>query len=688
SVRSNEHDNRSTRTGTSALDRYLHRHGYKKKVSFKTNHGEVNPCRKSWDNKTDLVRDQLDSEYSNRNGLSKNNGRRLKTSKINNTPIDMDVNSCNRSSPERNLKIENSRSLKKSSTGWYTVFVPNVEDNGEVLQIIQTHIKPVILYPYNKQYFDYAIRFLVDNYKVAKALHDASYKIKQRDDQELIINVFPYLPPRGAMPSTLVVFDEVREKMIETMATRYNPGTKSLDLSRYYACPLFTDNQLFVPLNQPAVLLEVLKIVAQYTDLYGLNLANNHIYLGENLIWIRRLFPDLKVLDLAGNKFSDLKELKSLSGYTIEVLNLEGNPLCDTVDNERYKRDLQQLFPTLNKLDNSELSSRDCLLETKFKMPISLGNCYPIPEGHNPELSNHLTSLVESFLIQYYERYDSQMYRQTVSEAYHENATFTLSSNLPFKNVNGSLTEYLPESRNFLKTDNHEYEKSYLHKGKENIINFFLEKLPKSKHDYGSFVVDVPLANDELLQIVVNGVFAEETNDKHIFRSFCRTFCLVPVGSSWNIISDMLFITTVTDELLLESSKQFHVLKPKPTNDEGHSVYQEGMPKSIPQIQQMDPATNSVNLQADSHQQTVESPLTSASLEINQLSTEAPINVINDVDPNFNKMSMIKNFSNDSGMNIKWAEKCLEENEWDYTDACNCFNYIKRKIPRQAFIHE
>jgi len=65
---------------------------------------------------------------------------------------------------------------------------------------------------------------------------------------------------------------------------------------------VFTNNQLFVPLNQPAILLAALNIVAQLTDLYGLNLANNHIYLGEDLIWIRRLFPDLKVLDLAGNK--------------------------------------------------------------------------------------------------------------------------------------------------------------------------------------------------------------------------------------------------------------------------------------------------------------------------------------------------------------------------------------------------
>jgi len=71
----------------------------------------------------------------------------------------------------------------------------------------------------------------------------------------------------------------------------------------------------------------------------------------------------------------------------------------------------------------------------KFKMPISLGNCYPILEGHNPQLPNPVMSLVESFLTQYYERYDNQMSRQILSEAYHENATFTLSNSLLFKKL-------------------------------------------------------------------------------------------------------------------------------------------------------------------------------------------------------------------------------------------------------------
>ncbi|XP_025206227.1 nuclear RNA export factor 1-like [Melanaphis sacchari] len=755
--RNNEHDDRTSRASNRGGGGYSDRHGYNKKVTFKANNRGGNHFRKSWDSKTNLVRDQLDSEFSNRNGPSRNNPGR-------------------RSFPERNSRgghgnFRNlSWSLKESSTGWYSVFVPNVEDGDEVLKIIQTYIAPFEFYPYNKQYFDNALRFLVDDYKVAKTLHNTSYKITQRDDRKLIIKVLLYLPPRGPISFT-PVSSEVREKMIEALATRYNSSTKSLDLSKFYACPLFTNNQLFVPLNRPAVLLAALNIVAQHTkhDLYGLSLENNHIYLGEGLIWIRRLFPELKVLDLAGNKFSDLKELRCLSGYTIEVLNLSRNPVCDTEDIEHYKRDLQQFFPMLTKLDNSELPTRYSAIGSKFKMPINLGNCYPIPEGHNSELPNPVMSLVESFLTQYYELYDNQVSRKMISVAYHENATFTLSSSFVFKNVKGSLSQYLYESRNFLKSDRNKQGKSrFLHKGKENIMNF-LDKLPKSKHDFGSFIVDVPLATDAMIQIVLNGVFAEdfkETKSRHVYRSFCRTFCIVPVGSGWSIYSDMLFVTLVTDELLLETSKRFHVFKPKPvsskTNNSNNnsnqtvmmfmedtdeiasmessfsgmessfsssssqqlptssysppsyqqstfssnqpspmtapmnpqqSSYQGGMQTSTPNIQQMAPAAT-VNFQPNPQQQPASSfnmvntisPSAPASLPINELSTGVPINVISDVNANPDELTMVKRFSNESGMNNEWAKKCLEENGWDYAKAAACFSDLKPNIPPVAFI--
>lgn len=61
---------------------------------------------------------------------------------------------------------------------------------------------------------------------------------------------------------------------------------------------------MFVSLNRPAVLLASFSIFFECNNgpLYSLSLENNNIYLDEGIVWLRRLFPDLKVLNLAGNK--------------------------------------------------------------------------------------------------------------------------------------------------------------------------------------------------------------------------------------------------------------------------------------------------------------------------------------------------------------------------------------------------
>lgn len=58
----------------------------------------------------------------------------------------------------------------------------------------------------------------------------------------------------------------------------------------------------------------------------------------------------------------------------------------------------------------------------------------------------------------------------------------------------GNLSEYIFESRNLLVSTRNNNKNCLLHRGRENILNFF-EKLPKTKHDLGSFQIDVPLAN-------------------------------------------------------------------------------------------------------------------------------------------------------------------------------------------------
>lgn len=53
---------------------------------------------------------------------------------------------------------------------------------------------------------------------------------------QLTIQVSLYLPPYGPTSFT-PVSSEVKEKIVEAMATRYNPSNKTLDLSKLYACP-------------------------------------------------------------------------------------------------------------------------------------------------------------------------------------------------------------------------------------------------------------------------------------------------------------------------------------------------------------------------------------------------------------------------------------------------------------------
>lgn len=108
-----------------------------------------------------------------------------------------------------------------------------------------------------------------------------------------------------------------------------------------------------------------------------------------------------------------------------------------------------------------------------------------------------------------------------------------------------------------------------------------------------------------------------------------------------------------------------------PINPQQPSPYQEGMQTSTPQIQQMAPAPTE-NFQPGSQQQsnssfpmfntispstTYPTPSTPAPLPVNQLSTEVPVHLIRDTNANPDKLTMIKSFSNESGMNNEWAEK-------------------------------
>ncbi|PNI45423.1 NXF1 isoform 4, partial [Pan troglodytes] len=52
------------------------------------------------------------------------------------------------------------------------------------------------------------------------------------------------------------------------------------------------------------------------------------------------------------------------------------------------------------------------------------------------------------------------------------------------------------------------------------------------------------------------------------------------------------------------------------------------------------------------------------------------------------QQEMLQAFSTQSGMNLEWSQKCLQDNNWDYTRSAQAFTHLKAKgeIPEVAFM--
>ncbi|XP_064904198.1 nuclear RNA export factor 1-like [Columba livia] len=129
-----------------------------------------------------------------------------------------------------------------------------------------------------------------------------------------------------------------------------------------------------------------------------------------------------------------------------------------------------------------------------------------------------------------------------------------------------------------------------------------------------------------LLCFAVHGIFKEvDGKSRDSVRAFTRMFIAVPAGNTGLcIVNDELFVRPATAE---EARKAF--LAPAPT------------PSS--------------------------SPVPSMAAE---------------------QQEMLAAFAMQSGMNLEWAHKCLQDNDWDYTRAGQVFTQLKLegKIPEVAFL--
>nr|XP_058906153.1 nuclear RNA export factor 2-like [Kogia breviceps] len=501
---------------------------------------------------------------------------------------------------------------------WFRVTIPDgiKYDRTWLMNSIQSHCS-VPFTPVDFHFMKKGARFFVQEASTASALMNVSYKICDEERRKVCIPVF--VSP-SAVPYSVrdKLKPEEMEQLTLTLIKRFDVSKQALDLQRLCVDPDLVGHDIDVILNRRSYMAATLQTIRKnFPELLSLNLSSNSLYQLDGLSDIIQMAPRVKVLNISKNKLKSVWELRKIQGLKLEELWLQGNPLCGTFpDQSTYVRAIRDCFPKLLRLDGQELPLP---VTVDIDAPYIVKPCKGSFFG-----SNELKSLVLQFLQQYYLIHDCGD-QQGLMGVYHEEACFSLT--IPFHPEDpapSSLCKYFKDSRNMKKLKDPHLRVQLLKHTKHDIVHT-LCVLPKTQHDFSSFVVDTWFQTETMLCFSVNGLFKEvEGSSQGCVRAFTRTFIATPASSSsLFIMNDELFVWDVSPK---KTQSTFCIPVPTPSTSSMPSFYWE-------------------------------------------------------------QQQMVQAFSTQSGMNLQWSQKCLQDNEWNYTRAGQIFSMLKTegKIPEEAF---
>jgi nuclear RNA export factor len=381
----------------------------------------------------------------------------------------------------------------------------------------------------------------------------------------------------------------------------------------------------FCALFKPIVFLMVLDIISEHIpEIEAINLFDNKI---ANLSYLKKTsekVPHLKILHVGNNKFRDISMLDPFIGLPITDIVLNGNPLCS-----KYK-DQEAYIGEVRKRFPKVMK----LDGVDLPPPISFDICeeVPLPPNQQTFLCNQEgESIVRQFLEQYFLIFDTEN-RQPLLQAYNESALFSMTMSYPYGQRDKSaswLNWYTTDNRNVLKVSDSDRRQKLLKQGQLAVVSF-LQDMPLTKHDIHSFTVDLSVYTPQMLCLTVTGMFKELKTGHKVppVRAFFRTLVIVPAGSGFCIANETLHITNATDE---QAKNFFKTVISTP-------VSPPVAPRAVP-----DAATT---------------------------------------------QQMVAAMSEQSGMNLDWSKKCLEETQWDFTRALSAFADAQKRglIPPEAFV--
>ncbi|XP_063801074.1 nuclear RNA export factor 1 isoform X2 [Pseudophryne corroboree] len=444
---------------------------------------------------------------------------------------------------------------RDEKSGWFKVTIPHGKKYTEEWLVgLLRNASPIPFAPVGYHCDHTRAHFYVDDSAVAKALKHISRTITDRENFKITILTRPCPPPVVTKDMT----DEEIEHFKNCMQKRYDGAQQAMDLSALLTDPDLIANNIYIIMNRKSCMQSMLQIIEENVpELLSLDLSNNKIYKLDYMSEIHLKAPNLKMLNLSGNILKSETELDKIKGLKLEMLWLDGNPLCTRIKDQRtYISVIRERFPKLLRLDGNELPPPITFdVETPTTLPPCKGSYLS---------TDDIKALVLRFLQQYYACYDCED-RQGLLNVYHDEAACSLSiPNPPGQNPSrSSLGEYFSSSRNVKRLRDPTLRFKLIKHKRLNVVSF-LNGLPRTQHDLNSFVVDINAQSNTLLCFVVNGVFKVEGQSNETVRAFSRVFIAVPgVDGGLLLVNDEQFIRNASTE---EIRKAFATPAPTPSS--------------------------------------------------------------------------------------------------------------------------
>uniref|UniRef100_A0A8C9CQ59 NTF2 domain-containing protein n=1 Tax=Phocoena sinus TaxID=42100 RepID=A0A8C9CQ59_PHOSS len=441
--------------------------------------------------------------------------------------------------PERRME----RNRQDETLGsWFKIRIPfGIKyDEKWLLNLIQKQCS-VPFTPVEFHYEKMQAQFFVENANIAFALKNVNGKIYNEANERISIFVDPCDAPHS-------VLKELRSEKVEQIKLpvkeQYDASQQSLDIQRVRSDPGMAT----------AVIVE--QVRAEGSGWKGYSGMEKEATRGARPSWLC---------------FSGPWEMDKGERLEPEGMCADRNPLCTT-------------FPDMSTNIRSDASSvTRWQPELLPKVPVCKGQLtWTSGRTTGPMLSSlhhkaakvsTSTQLSSLLLLRYYLIHDYGD-RQVLAGAYHEEACFSLT--IPFHPEDpapSSLCEYFKDSRNMKKLKDPHLRVQLL-KHTKRVIVHTLCVLPKTQHDFSSFVVDTWFQTETMLCFSVSGVFKEvEGSSQGCVRAFTRTFIATPAGyASLCILNDELFVRDADPS---ETQSVFFIPLSAPTSSSMHPLSQQ-----------------------------------------------------------------------------------------------------------------